>query len=105
DRDLSSLAWVQQGAAVLPHWLARAWIAMVGAEHFFMSYGMSEGLGLCAIRGDEWLAHPGSVGRPWGGTLVRVVGEDGREVPAGTVGEIYLKTPGGTVYGYLGDVP
>jgi bile acid-coenzyme A ligase len=33
------------------------------------------------------------------------VGEDGSTVPAGTVGEIYLKTPGGTVYGYLGDVP
>jgi bile acid-coenzyme A ligase len=104
-RDLSSLAWVQQGAAVLPHWLARQWIDLVGPTHFFMSYGMSEGLGLCAIRGDEWLHHPGSVGRPWGGTVVRIIGEDGGEVPAGTVGEIYLKTPGGTVYGYLGDVP
>jgi bile acid-coenzyme A ligase len=104
-RDLTSVTWVQQGAAVLPNWLARAWIGLVGPDRFFMSYGMSEGLGLCAIRGDEWLRHPGSVGRPWGGTLVRIIGDDGRDVPVGTVGEIYLKTPGGTVYGYLGDVP
>jgi bile acid-coenzyme A ligase len=103
--DLSSLAWVQQGATVLPEWVARSWIDLVGPTRLFMSYGMSEGLGLCAIRGDEWLRRPGSVGRPWGGTLVRIVGEDGSTVQAGTVGEIYLKTPGGTVYGYLGDVP
>jgi bile acid-coenzyme A ligase len=104
-RDLSSLRWVQQGAAVLPHWLARRWIDLVGPARFFMSYGMSEGLGLCAIRGDEWLRHPGSVGRPWGTTLVRIVGEDGHERPPGEIGEIFLRTPGGKVYDYVGDVP
>src|SRR5262249_44581866 len=64
-----------------------------------------EAVGVGACGGDEWLGHPGRVGRPWGGPLVRIVGDDGREVPPGAVGEIYLKTPGGTVYGYLGDVP
>ena len=28
-----------------------------------MAYGMTEGLGLTALRGDEWLRHEGSVGR------------------------------------------
>ena len=104
-RDLSSLRWVQQGAALLPHWLARRWIELVGPTRFFMSYGMSEGLGLCAIRGDEWLRHPGSVGRPWGATVVRILGDDGRDLPSGEIGEIFLRTPGGKVYDYIGEVP
>jgi bile acid-coenzyme A ligase len=105
ERDLSSLLWVQQGAAPLPHWLARRWIELVGPERFFMSYGMSEGLGLCVIRGDEWLGHPGSVGRPWRSTSVRVVGPDGERMPPEEVGEIYMSSPGGSDFSYLGDAP
>jgi bile acid-coenzyme A ligase len=104
-RDLSSLLWVQQGAAFLPQWLARTWIDLVGPERFFMSYGMSEGLGLCVIRGDEWLAHPGSVGRPWGSTSLRIVGPDGESLPSDEVGEIYMSSPGGSDFSYLGDAP
>ena len=102
ERDLSTLLWVQQGAAFLPHWLARKWIELVGPERFYMSYGMTEGLGLCAIRGDEWLAHPGSVGRPFGATTVRILDAEGRDLPAGEVGEIYLRTPGRVGFRYLG---
>ncbi len=104
-RDLSSLLWVQQGAAALPQWLARRWIDLIGPERFFMSYGMSEGLGLCVIRGDEWLQHPGSVGRPWRSTSLRIVGPDGERVPPGEVGEIYMSSPGGSDFSYLGDAP
>jgi bile acid-coenzyme A ligase len=103
ERDLSSLLWVQQGAAPLPHWLARKWIDLVGPERFFMSYGMSEGLGLCVIRGDEWLEHPGSVGRPWRSTSLRIVGSGGESVPSNEVGEIYMSSPGGADFSYLGD--
>jgi bile acid-coenzyme A ligase len=70
-----------------------------------MSYGMSEGLGLCVIRGDEWLAHPGSVGRPWGSTSLRIVGPDGESLPPDEVGEIYMNSPGGSDFSYLGDAP
>jgi bile acid-coenzyme A ligase len=104
-RDLSSLRWTQQGAASLPDWLARKWIELVGPSRFYMSYGMTEGLGLCAIRGDEWLDHPGSVGRPWSGTEVRIVGDDGRVLAPGEVGEIYLRNDRGSAASYLGDVP
>ena len=41
-RDLSSLDWVQQGAALLPVWLGRRWCELVGPEHFFVTYGASE---------------------------------------------------------------
>ena len=62
-RDLSSLDWVQQGASPLPVWLGRQWCELVGPERFYMSYGASEMHGLVTCRGDEWLEHPGTLGR------------------------------------------
>lgn len=52
-------------------------------------YAGSESNGFCAIDTQEWLAHPGSVGRPLFG-VPRIVGEDGEEVPAGEEGTIYF---------------
>ena len=64
DRDLSSLVWILQGAAVISA-VARAPLDRPASapSSVYQSYGMTEGIGLCAIRGDEWLQHPGSVGR------------------------------------------
>jgi len=104
-RDLSSLAWVLQGAAVIAPSLVRRWLDLVGAERFFMAYGMTEGLGLTALRGDEWLARPGSVGRGYRETEIRILGPDGTEAPAGELGEIYLRSPTSGLYRYLGGAP
>ncbi len=101
-RDLSSLVWVQQGAASFPPALVRTWIDLIGGERLYMCYGMTERLGLTAIRGDEWLDHPGSIGRGFRGTELRILDEQQREVPVGEVGEIYLRSPSTGKYGYLG---
>ncbi len=103
DRDLSSLGWVQQGAATLPLWLGRRWIDLVGAERFYMSYGSSEQIGLVVCRGDEWLAHPGTLGTGMNGTEVRIVGTDGATLPPREVGGIFLRSPTGPQAGYVGD--
>lgn len=105
ERDLSSIAWILQGAAVIPPALVHRWIELIGATKIFMAYGMTEQLGLTALRGDEWLAHPGSVGRGFRGTEVRIAGEDGRELAPGEVGEIYLRSPSTGLYTYLGGSP
>jgi len=97
--------WVQQGAAPIPGWLARTWIERVGPEQMFFSYGSTEALGVVGCRGDEWLAHPGTVGRGTGGAEVRILDDQLRDVPPGTVGQIFLRSPIGTVHRYLGDVP
>ncbi|MBL7499996.1 AMP-binding protein [Frankia sp. CNm7] len=94
-RDLSSLGRVIQGAGACPEWAIREWIDLVGPERFIMGYGSSEGVCSAQIRGDEWLLHPGSVGRPVG-TEVLVVGEDGARLPAGEVGELYFRPVQGT---------
>ena len=102
DRDFSSLVWVLQGAAAAPASLLRRWIDIVGSQRLFLAYGMTEGLGLAALRGDEWLSHPGSVGRGYRDTEIRILDDDRKDVPAGEVGEIFLRWPAGGLYDYLG---
>ncbi len=102
-RDLSSLSWVQQGAAALPQWLGRFWIELVGPEHFFMSYGASETIGIVVCRGDQWLAHPGTLGKGLNDTEIRVLGPDGQDVPPGEIGTIYLRQGAGPLATYLGN--
>lgn len=104
-RDLSSLVWVLQGAAPMPPSLARRWIELIGADKLYMAYGMTEAIGITALDGEEWLAHEGSVGRGQRGTEIRVLGEDGADLPPGDVGEIFMRAPayGGSTY--LGEAP
>ena len=102
-RDLSSIDWILQGAAPMPASLVHRWAGLVGADRLVMVYGMTEGLGFTALRGDEWMDHQGSVGRGVRATEVRILGADGRDVPAGEIGEIYLRSPMSAGYRYLGD--
>ena len=100
DRDLSSIEWILQGAAPMPPSLVERWIELIGAERILMAYGMTEALGITALRGDEWLQHRGSVGLPQRGTEVHILGPDGAELPAGETGDIYMQAPayGGSTY-------
>ena len=63
-------------------------------------YAGTEGNGSTAITSEEWLAHPGSVGRPRAGA-VHIIGEDGAEVPPLQEGGIYFS--GGATYEYHND--
>jgi long-chain acyl-CoA synthetase len=89
--DLSSLRYVVHAAAPCPPEVKRAvldWLGPVVHEY----YSGSEGAGFCAIGPDEWLAHPGSVGRSLMGP-VHIVGADGEELPAGEEGEVWFESP------------
>jgi bile acid-coenzyme A ligase len=105
ERDLSSIVWILQGAAVISDALVRRWIDLLGAERFYQSYGMTEGIGLCAIRGDEWEQHPGSVGRGFRATEIRILDPDGTALPPGETGEIYMRSPNSGMFQYLGGAP
>lgn len=52
-------------------------------------YGGTEGNGLTMLNAQEWLAHKGSVGRAVIGKI-KIVGEDGEEVPVGESGTVYF---------------
>jgi bile acid-coenzyme A ligase len=102
--DVSSLEFVLTGSAPCPAWLMRAWIEWLGPEVMHEAFGPSERTGGTFISGTEWLAHPGSVGRPSAGTRLRILDDNGRELPPGEMGEIYVLPPGGpgSTYRYVG---
>jgi bile acid-coenzyme A ligase len=104
-RDLSSIDWIIQGAAPMPASLVRRWAALIGAERIVMAYGMTEGIGITALTGDEWMDHEGSVGRGIRETEVRVLDESGSDLPPDGVGEIYMRSPSYGGSDYLGDAP
>ncbi|ORV08075.1 class I adenylate-forming enzyme family protein [Mycobacterium celatum] len=104
-RDLSSVVWILVGAAVMPHALMHTWFHLLSPEQIVMAYGMTENLGLTALRGDEWLAHPGSVGRRFRDTEIRILDPQGNPLPPGELGEIYLRAPMSAGYRYLGGAP
>ena len=62
---------------------------------------MTEMIGSTTIKGDEWLLHEGSVGKPVG-CSIRICSESGEEVPAGEVGEIFSRPDMGLVTYYIG---
>ncbi|MBS7700633.1 MULTISPECIES: AMP-binding protein [unclassified Chelatococcus] len=55
--------------------------------NLFELYGLTEGFGTLA-KPSEHSTKPGSVGRPILGCEIRIIDEEGRELPAGEVGEI-----------------
>jgi fatty-acyl-CoA synthase len=97
--DLSSLRRVVHAAAPCPPEIKRQmidWWGPIVDEY----YGSSEGAGISFIRADEWLAHPGSVGKPILG-VPHIVDDEGTELGPGQVGEIYYE--GGYPFEYLND--
>lgn len=102
--DLSSLTRVVSSGGPCPDWLMRALIDWLGPEIVCNAYGGTERIGGTMITGSEWLAHPGSVGRPTMGRKIRVLGPNGEELPPGEVGEVFMMPPGGqgSTYRYVG---
>jgi long-chain acyl-CoA synthetase len=86
--DLSTLQIVIHAAAPCPVDVKQAMIAWFGPV-IWEYYAGSEGNGMTVIGTEEWLSHPGSVGRGISGT-VHVLDEDGAEQPVGQDGLIYF---------------
>ncbi len=103
--DLSALDMVFHLAAPISQWLKQAWIDWLGAHKIVELYGGTEAQGFTVIGGEDWLAHRGSVGKPIGGSLMKVVDEQGNALPPGEIGEIYMMpaTGAGSTYHYVGD--
>jgi bile acid-coenzyme A ligase len=101
-RDLSSVVFILQGAAVMPPSLMHTWFELLSPEQIVSAYGMTENLGLTALRGDEWLTHPGSVGRGFRDTEIRILDADKRPLGPGEDGDVYLRAPMSAGSRYLG---
>lgn len=92
EADLSSLQKVIHAAAPCPVPVKQQMIDWVGpiVDEY---YGGSEGFGFCNITAEEWLAHPGSVGRSMLGD-VHIVDENGEELAPGETGQVWFEAAG-----------
>jgi long-chain acyl-CoA synthetase len=66
------------------------------------AYGATEGSGTI-VGSADWLRFPGTVGRAMAGTRLKIIGDDGLELPVGQIGAIYLTHHTGEGFEYLGD--
>src|SRR5215469_9281215 len=97
--DTSSLRNIVHAAAPCPVHVKQAmidWLGPIITEY----YGATEANGFTFCDSAQWLAHPGTVGKPILGELV-ILDEDGRECPAGVDGTIWFR--GATAFTYFQD--
>lgn len=88
--DLSSMEMAVHAAAPCPIDIKRAMIAWWGPIiHEY--YSGTENNGFTAITAEEWLAHPGSVGRAKLG-IIHICDDAGCEVPIGREGDVYFES-------------
>jgi fatty-acyl-CoA synthase len=87
--DISSLRTVVHAAAPCPVEVKQQmmdWLGPIVHEY----YASTEANGATYVGPEDWLAHPGTVGKSLLGTP-RVCGPDGQELAAGEVGTIYFE--------------
>ncbi|MEU7814681.1 AMP-binding protein [Pseudonocardia sp. NPDC049154] len=100
--DVSSVRTLLHVGAPCPEHVKRGCLEWFGPETVLELYAGTESQASCMIDGVEWLAHPGSVGQVVSGEM-RIGDEEGRPLPVGEVGEVWMKVPE-SPYRYLGAV-
>lgn len=102
-RDVSSLRVAICGAAAVPPELIRRLVDRVGLDRMINAYGLMEGTVVSMTRaGDPVEVIAATTGRAVPGVTVRVVGDDGADLPPGERGEI-LVGGYGVMRGYWDD--
>jgi long-chain acyl-CoA synthetase len=98
--DISSLRHVSHTAAPCPPDVKRELIEWWGpiVDEF---YGSTEVGFITGCTSEEWLAHPGTVGRPLPSSDVAIIGEDG-PVPVGESGEVFVRARANSDFTYFG---
>ena len=87
--DLSSLRITSLSGSALPGELALSWMDRFG-DTVYNLYGSTEVAYATLATPEDLRAAPGTAGKPPRGTEVRIVDEDGRALPQGEVGRIFV---------------
>jgi fatty-acyl-CoA synthase len=99
--DLASVRMAIHSAAPCPVEVKRRMIEWWGPV-IYEYYSSTESAGFARISSEEWLEHPGSVGRSLGAPF-HICDDDGNELPAGQPGLIYGESPTGKSFSYHKD--
>ncbi len=97
--DRSSVRKILHAAAPCPVPVKRRIMEVFPPGSVWEYFGMSEGYAT-TIGPEEWLRKPGSVGIPFPGLTIKIVGEVGTELEPGEVGQIYVSALGGRRFEY-----
>lgn len=90
--NLESVRFFISGGAPLPAFVAEAYRQR--GVPLRQGYGLTEaGVNCFTMTNAESSRHAGSIGRPMMFTEVKLLGDDGREVAAGEIGEMYIRGP------------
>ncbi len=87
--DLSSLRITALSGSALPGELATAWMDRFG-DNIYNLYGSTEVAIATVATPEDLRAAPGTAGRPPRGTTLKLFDDDGKEVPQGEVGRIFV---------------
>jgi acyl-CoA synthetase (AMP-forming)/AMP-acid ligase II/carbon monoxide dehydrogenase subunit G len=87
--DLSSLKVVAASGSALTGDLAVNWMDAFG-DNLYNLYGSTEVAWASIATPADMRAAPGTAGKPPRGTVVKLYGEDGKEVPPGETGRIFV---------------
>jgi len=100
---VDSLRVVWHMASPCPPWLKEAWIEWLGGEKIYELYAGTEAQSVTVVRGDEWMLHKGTVGRPISGEMRIQDPETFEVLPPGEVGEVFMRSaPNRKNYEYIG---
>jgi long-chain acyl-CoA synthetase len=99
--DLSSLTHLVHGAAPCPIEVKRQMLGWLGPV-IYEYYAASEGRGT-TVGPHEWLERPGTVGRPWPGLGIRIIGDDGSDLPPNKPGAVFLRLDEQVPFEYFND--
>ena len=98
--DVSSTRAMVHAAAPCPVDVKRRMLEWWG-DSIWEYYAATEGGGTVIPPG-EWRQRPGTVGRAWPGSEIRVLDDEGKDCPPGTPGTVYMKL-GAANFEYKGD--
>jgi long-chain acyl-CoA synthetase len=86
--DVSSLRCMVHAAAPCPIEIKRRMIDWWG-DSIMEYYAATEGGGTI-VTAKEWLERPGTVGKAWSGSEVRILDDDGNQLATGQIGTVYM---------------
>jgi acyl-CoA synthetase (AMP-forming)/AMP-acid ligase II len=87
--DLSALEVTAASGSALPGELATNWMNEFG-DNLYNLYGSTEVAWATVATPEDMRGAPGTAGRPPRGTVIRIVDENGEDVPAGETGRIFI---------------
>jgi long-chain acyl-CoA synthetase len=99
--DLSSLSLCVTGGSAMPPDFIPVFEQKFNAR-ILEGYGLTEAAPACSFNRIEAVAKPGSIGTALDGIDIKIVDENGREVPRNTVGELIVRG-GNVMKGYYKD--